>query len=54
VPAKGKGVNLEGNAINSFLKAQSAMLLCKNCHSMDAIFKFKYFHEPGMRGKLKR
>jgi cytochrome c1 len=53
-PAKGKGVNLEGNAINSFLRAQSAMVLCKNCHSMDAIFKFKYFHEPGMRGKLKR
>jgi len=52
-PAKGKGVNLEGNAINSFLRAPSAMLLCKNCHSIDAIFKFKYYHDPGKRKKLK-
>jgi hypothetical protein len=52
-PAKGKGVKVEGNAINSFLRAPSAILLCKNCHSVDAIFKFKFYHNPRIRRKLK-
>jgi hypothetical protein len=52
-PAKGKGVSVEGNATNSFLRARSAILLCKNCHNLDAIFKFKYYHDPGKRKKLK-
>ncbi len=50
-PAKGKGVHVEGNATNSFLRAPSAILLCKNCHSIDAIFKFKFYHDPSKRKK---
>ena len=50
-PAKGKGVDAEGNATNSFLRASSAIVLCKNCHSIDAIFKFKFYHDPSKRIK---
>jgi hypothetical protein len=47
--AKGKGVNLEGNATNSFLRAQSATLMCMYCHGFEALVKFKFFHDPTMR-----
>jgi len=49
--AKGKGVNLEGNATNSFLRAQSATLMCMDCHGIDALFRFKFFHDPKERKK---
>jgi hypothetical protein len=42
---------VEGNATNSFLRAASALVLCKNCHSVDAIFKFKFYHDPRKRKK---
>ncbi len=43
---KGKGYNVEGTAANSFLRQQSYSLLCIDCHGLDALFRFKYFHEP--------
>jgi predicted CXXCH cytochrome family protein len=50
--AKGEGVtDLEGNATNSFLRAHSATLMCIDCHGVDALFKFKFFHEPKGRKK---
>jgi len=49
--AKGKGVNLEGNATNSFLRAQSATLMCRDCHGIDALFRFKFYHDPKERSK---
>jgi predicted CXXCH cytochrome family protein len=48
---KGQGANLEGNATNSFLRSRSAILKCKDCHNVDALFKFKFFHNPSKRKK---
>jgi predicted CXXCH cytochrome family protein len=48
-PTKGKGVNLEGNATNSFLRTRSPQLMCKDCHGFEALVKFKFFHDPTMR-----
>ena len=48
-PTKGKGVNLEGNATNSFLRTRSPHLMCKDCHGFEALVKFKFFHDPTMR-----
>ncbi len=45
----GTGENLEGNASNSFLRAQTYSLLCIDCHGMDALFRFKYYHNPEER-----
>jgi hypothetical protein len=49
VAAKGKGVNLEGNATNSFLRTHSPDIMCKDCHGFEALVKFKFFHDPTMR-----
>ena len=51
VHAKGKGVNLEGNATNSFLRGQSFITMCKDCHGIDSLFRFKFFHDPKERKK---
>ena len=48
-PTKGKGVNLEGDATNSFLRTRSPNLMCKDCHGFEALVKFKFFHDPAMR-----
>jgi predicted CXXCH cytochrome family protein len=46
---KGKGINLEGNATNSFLRTNSPDLMCKDCHGFQALLKFKFFHDPVRR-----
>lgn len=46
---KGAGINLEGTATNSFLRAQTYNLLCIDCHGLDALFRFKYYHDPDER-----
>ena len=48
-PSKGEGTNLEGNATNSFLRTNSPDLMCKDCHGFQALFKFKFFHDPARR-----
>lgn len=48
-PAKGNGVNVEGSANNSFLRARAHSLPCKDCHGPDALFRLLYFHEPSKR-----
>lgn len=45
----GEGVNIEGTSENSFLRAQTYNLLCTDCHGLDALFRFKYFHDPEER-----
>jgi hypothetical protein len=47
--AKGKGANIEGTATNSFLRMQTYSLLCIDCHGLDALFRFKYYHNPEER-----
>ncbi len=41
----GPGSNIEGNATNSFLRMQTYSLLCIDCHGLDALFRFKYYHD---------
>lgn len=44
-PKKGQGVNIEGDATNSFLRnASSEGIVCADCHGADGIFRYKYFH----------
>lgn len=49
--SKGTGENLEGNSRNSFLRNRSKVSLCANCHGMDALFRYKYFHGESSRKK---
>jgi predicted CXXCH cytochrome family protein len=49
--SKGEGVNSEGNATTSFLRSRSSILKCKDCHGVDALFKFKFYHDPSKRKK---
>ena len=43
--SQGSGVNMEGDATNSFLRnSVSGGLVCADCHGRDAIFLYKYFH----------
>lgn len=51
---KGEGVNLEGTSNTSFLRAQTYNLLCIDCHGLDALFRFKYYHDPEERVEKKR
>ena len=46
---KGTGKNIEGNATNSFLRNLSYNNICIDCHGLDALFRFKYYHEPSER-----
>jgi len=41
---EGPGRAVEGNALNSFLRNKSNFNLCTNCHGLDALFRYKYFH----------
>jgi hypothetical protein len=44
-PRKGPGVEVEGNATNSFLRKNISFTFCASCHGEDALYKFKYFHK---------
>lgn len=43
---KGNNQKLEGNATNSFLRNVSYNNICIDCHGLDALFRFKYYHDP--------
>jgi cytochrome c5 len=45
IKEKGPYRNLEGNATNSFLRNVSFDNVCIDCHGLDALFRFKYFHD---------
>lgn len=49
VKEKGHYKNLEGNATNSFLRNVSYNNICIDCHGLDALFRYKYFHDPEER-----
>jgi hypothetical protein len=51
---KGIGKNLEGNATTSFLRNVSYNNICIDCHGLDALFRYKYFHNPEERVGEKR
>ncbi len=48
-PLPGTGNNLEGNATNSFLRMQTYNMICKDCHGLDSLFRFKYYHDSKKR-----
>ena len=54
VKQKGVGKNLEGKATNSFLRNVSYNNICIDCHGLDALFRYKYFHDPEERVGEKR
>jgi len=48
----GSGKNVEGDAMNSFLRNKnSELIICTDCHGADAIFRYKYFHGETSRKK---
>jgi predicted CXXCH cytochrome family protein len=49
IHTKGRGVNIEGDVTNSFLRSRSTLLPCKDCHGKDALFRYLYFHTPSKR-----
>lgn len=51
---KREGINTEGNAITSFLRPHLPDRVCRDCHGIDSLFKFKYFHKASDRKKLKQ
>ena len=48
---EGPGKNTEGTNLNSFLRSSSEFSLCTNCHGLDALFRYKYFHAKSSRVK---
>lgn len=51
--AEGPGKNTEGDARNSFLRNSSDFGICADCHGLDALFRYKYFHGEASRVKHK-
>ncbi len=48
--AKGPGRNVEGDSASSFLTLKSsANNVCSDCHGLDALFRYKYFHSKSAR-----
>jgi hypothetical protein len=47
---KASDKNQEGNAKDSFLRNMSYKNVCKDCHGLEALFKYRYFHSPDKRG----
>lgn len=50
--AAGPGKNVEGDVLSSFLRnADSAHIVCADCHGKDALFRYKYYHSKVSRTK---
>lgn len=48
----GPGKKTEGNAMNSFLNVtDTENFVCSDCHGLDGLFRYKYFHSPSSRKK---
>jgi predicted CXXCH cytochrome family protein len=50
-PEKGTGENREGDVTNSFLRKDLYFNFCSTCHSLDAIYQYKFFHV--IKGRVK-
>jgi predicted CXXCH cytochrome family protein len=49
INSMGSGNNIEGRTNNSFLRMQTYNMICKDCHGLDALFRFKYYHDSSKR-----
>ncbi len=45
----GPGKEVEGNNRNSFLRFRSSGNICRNCHGIDSLQRYKYFHLDDIR-----
>ncbi len=45
----GPGKAVEGNNRNSFLRFRSSGNICRNCHGIDSLQRYKYFHMDDIR-----
>ncbi len=54
IAGPGAGKNIEGRTTNSFLRMQTYSLMCIDCHGLDALFRFKYYHNSKQRGPVVR
>ncbi len=45
----GPGKEVEGNNRNSFLRFKSSGNICRNCHGIDSLQRYKYFHMDDIR-----
>jgi len=41
----------EGNLTGKFLRTSSYKMVCMDCHGLDALIKYEYFHDPDKRGE---
>ena len=48
---EGPGRNEEGDARSSFLRGVSDFSICTDCHGLDGLFRYKYFHGETSRRK---
>jgi predicted CXXCH cytochrome family protein len=39
----------EGNLTGKFLRTESYNMVCMDCHGLDALIKYEYFHDPDKR-----
>ena len=46
-----EAVNREGDAATSFLRPHVPDHICKQCHGIEGLFVYKYFHKASERGK---
>jgi len=47
-------VNREGDASTSFLRPHVPDRICKQCHGIEGLFVYKYFHKEAERKKIKQ
>jgi len=45
----GIGSKMESNLYGKYLRAESYNMVCMDCHGLDAILKYEYFHDPAKR-----
>ncbi len=52
-PGAGNGKNEEGDVLSSFLRLKTTEgFICADCHGLDSIFRYKYFHGAGREAPL--
>ncbi|BCO08304.1 cytochrome c [Desulfolithobacter dissulfuricans] len=49
----GNGRNIEGSPVNSFLRREVRKKLCYECHGIDTLFLYRYYHVTKERQKIK-
>ena len=51
--SKEKGIKraTESNLIGKFLRTESYNMVCMDCHGLDALIKYEYFHDPEKRAE---